>query len=511
MYISVSETKIIKDFTFNFEKKLYGLMGPSGCGKTTLMNSIFKKYPHITYVSQNPVMQEFLTVREYVLTSLYMLTMDAVEVCSINIQDLKLESCQNTLIKKVSGGERKRTNIASELAGNESMIVLDEPISSLDSENALSFIKILKDQNVPIFMSLHQPSGSIFHVFDDVMFMTKGAMIFHGAPNSIFTYFHQMGFSKNQYESIPEYAIRVCHEGDVSLLTKDYNQTIAFVDNTDDVQYKNNAKTYIKYFSLIYREFLHNIRNPLIIKVRLVQSCFFAVFVGCLFYDLDNYGMKSVQNKSGAIFFIVINQIMGTVFSTVQTFPEQIDALQYDYSRQKHSIFAYFVSKTSMDVPFQIFNTLVFAFISLYLTNLTDRIYDFVSRLILIVFSAASFGYMMSCIHKNPQVCIVVTNLCILPLMLTGGYFINNTSIPIYLEWLQTINILHYSYNTLSIVVWEDVVFQNSTYYENGNQVLDDLDIEHNYNNTVLLILSFAFRIIGYLFLIFFNLKNKNM
>ena len=76
----------------------------------------------------------------------------------------------NSLIRGISGGERKRTSIGVELLTNPSLIFLDEPTTGLDSSTALAVIELLNDyakfKNVNIISTIHQPSSEIFNVFD---------------------------------------------------------------------------------------------------------------------------------------------------------------------------------------------------------------------------------------------------------------------------------------------------------------------------------------------------------
>lgn len=84
------------------------------------------------------------------------------------VNNLKLEKCIDTLVggtllKGVSGGERKRTSIAFELISNPSVIILDEPTSGLDSLTAYiicSYLqKLSKRDNKTVIMTIHQPNS----------------------------------------------------------------------------------------------------------------------------------------------------------------------------------------------------------------------------------------------------------------------------------------------------------------------------------------------------------------
>jgi ABC-type multidrug transport system ATPase subunit len=81
------------------------------------------------------------------------------------VKRLRLGSCVNTPIKLISGGEKKRTNIGTELLTNPRMLMLDEPTSGLDSTSAVALLKTLHDlaaEGRTILTSIHQPSSGVF-------------------------------------------------------------------------------------------------------------------------------------------------------------------------------------------------------------------------------------------------------------------------------------------------------------------------------------------------------------
>jgi ABC-type multidrug transport system ATPase subunit len=120
------------------------------------------------------------------------------------ISEFKLEGTENTLIggqfkKGVSGGQRKRVNIALELISDPPVIFLDEPTSGLDSYTSEIVIKKLdelaKKYGKTIIYVIHQPSSDIFKKMDQLMLLYKGKTIYFGdAGQPSVDYFERIGF-----------------------------------------------------------------------------------------------------------------------------------------------------------------------------------------------------------------------------------------------------------------------------------------------------------------------------
>lgn len=86
-------------------------------------------------------------------------------------------------MKTLSGGERKRTAIGVELITDPSLILLDEPTSGLDSFKAYQIVKLLKKlarNGKTVISTIHQPSSESFHLFDRLILMSDGHIVYQG-------------------------------------------------------------------------------------------------------------------------------------------------------------------------------------------------------------------------------------------------------------------------------------------------------------------------------------------
>lgn len=106
-----------------------------------------------------------------------------------------------TMFKRVlSGGQRKRVEVCTELVAPSSLLLLDEPLSGLDGGTAydvlLAMKGILNDHNgdVSILMSIHQPNSRVVELFDHVLLLSEGGMLFFGTMKEAVAYFAEIGF-----------------------------------------------------------------------------------------------------------------------------------------------------------------------------------------------------------------------------------------------------------------------------------------------------------------------------
>lgn len=221
-------------------------MGASGAGKTTLLNvlcdrvmrsnktkltgdvmindeiqvkqSNFGNYG--AYVMQDDILFETLTCREcLVFAARLRLAKEEIKIqqrVDEIIASLGLNGCQNTLIgsqmiKGLSGGEKKRTAIGVELITNPKIIFLDEPTSGLDSFTAYKIVKLLKTQaerGKMIISTIHQPGSQTYGLFDRLILMADGHIIFQGKREDSVPYFNQMNLVCPKFSNPADYFLR---------------------------------------------------------------------------------------------------------------------------------------------------------------------------------------------------------------------------------------------------------------------------------------------------------------
>jgi ABC-type multidrug transport system ATPase subunit len=157
----------------------------------------------IAYVMQEDIFFANLTVREQLTFTCQLRLPESVghtekeKAVDHVVRTLGIEKCQHTKIMLVSGGERKRCNIGTELLTNPSLILLDEPTSGLDSTAAAALMKTMRglaEDRMTVIMSIHQPSSRVFYSFDQLMLLADGRTVYYGPPSKCLPYLSTLGF-----------------------------------------------------------------------------------------------------------------------------------------------------------------------------------------------------------------------------------------------------------------------------------------------------------------------------
>uniref|UniRef100_A0A5B7AXX0 Putative ABC transporter G family member 28-like n=1 Tax=Davidia involucrata TaxID=16924 RepID=A0A5B7AXX0_DAVIN len=220
------------------------VMGPSGAGKTTFISALAGKAVGCTmtglilingktesihsykkiigFVPQDDIVHGNLTVEENLWFSARcrlsadLPKPDKVLIVERVIESLGLQGVRDSLVgtvekRGISGGQRKRVNVGLELVMEPSLLILDEPTSGLDSSSSQLLLRALRREaleGVNICMVVHQPSYTLFKMFDDLILLAKGGLIvYHGSARNVEEYFEGLGINVPERVNPPDHFI----------------------------------------------------------------------------------------------------------------------------------------------------------------------------------------------------------------------------------------------------------------------------------------------------------------
>ncbi|KAF7719993.1 ABC-2 type transporter [Penicillium ucsense] len=241
---------LINDITGDVQQgEIVALMGPSGCGKTTLLNVLARRpaasgakvmgdtfvngtkvdtaaFGRMTsYVEQEDALIGSLTVRETLKFAADLSLPSSVtkrqrmERIRTLLESFGIQSQENTIVgtpirKGISGGQKRRVSVASQLITCPKILFLDEPTSGLDSTASYEVMsyakKLARENNLIIIASIHQPSTTTFQLFDKLLLLSAGRTCYFGPiDHELETYFTRIGHRIPTHTNPAEYLLDI--------------------------------------------------------------------------------------------------------------------------------------------------------------------------------------------------------------------------------------------------------------------------------------------------------------
>lgn len=486
--------------------RVLSIMGPSGAGKTTLMGTITGKLYNasaiqegccfmnnniynqrykrlVSYVCQDDIVMGKDTPEEAIYFSARVrlgLDMDNAEARTNDvISRLSLTGCRKTLLgipgilKGVSGGERKRANIATELVTNPCVMLLDEPTTGLDSVNAVRVGQLLQDlaknDMRTVIATVHSPSSELFDLFDDLLLMARGHTIYHGPTAASIEYFASLGYTVPPRTNPTEYFMNLLQLPEeilsqLWLAWEDYVMSdqaegnpcltpvtgpITLVDNYLERQLElKGANSCLQFTELLKRSWRMYIRDPAAFYSRAMQTIFFAVFLGLFFLNVK-LNQEGVQDRQGALYITLMNNLFGSAMVGIAAFPPERAVFLQEQANDAYNAYIYFVAKNVAEFPFQVLFPTVFNLIAYFMIHFVRKADAFfVNWFILVLISnfGYAFGLMFATFFKESQAAFAIVPVILLPLFIVSGMFANTERLFPYWEWLNYLSFPRHAY-----------------------------------------------------------------
>jgi ABC-type multidrug transport system ATPase subunit len=460
----------------------WAIMGSSGSGKTTLLSTLSlrldtiymtiegdmrlngKKYSTSllkqisAYVMQDDLVMAELTVQETIAYASHLRlppTMTASQRKEREdevIQMMGIEHCRHTVVgdtrrKGISGGERKRLCIAVELLSKPKLLFLDEPTSGLDSSTSLSICRLLKNiaasGECTIVCTIHQPQQKIFELFDNLVLMKQGNIVYQGGAQKSLEYFIAIGHPVPPGENPADHILNVITPPKQKDSAHEEHHFVVPIDLTlgedKPALVGSGLVSWWTQFSVLFqRSIIQYTRRHTIIFMNLAVTLLLATFISQGIWRKIGTTQDSIPTRLPSLFFACVTQGVVASLQSVNNFPGERALMLRERQAGTYTVSAYFMAKTVTDMlttlwPPIIFTCLVYPEIGYQ--PVTSKFFKYMLFMILDTLAATSVATAVSCICVSVEMTTVVLAGCFEISRLYGGFFTSPAQLLDYPHW----------------------------------------------------------------------------
>uniref|UniRef100_H3H1N0 ABC transporter domain-containing protein n=2 Tax=Phytophthora ramorum TaxID=164328 RepID=H3H1N0_PHYRM len=508
---SGEERQLLQKITAHFEPgRMVALMGATGAGKTTLMDVIAGRktggrivgdiyvngelkdpanFSRITaYCEQMDIHSEAASIYEALVFSANLrlppnfTVEERMNLVHETLDLLELTAISGEMVGRLSVEQKKRVTIGVEVVSNPSVLFLDEPTSGLDARSALIVMRGVQSiarTGRTVLCTIHQPSISIFELFDGLLLLQKGGFT---------AYFGDLGVDSvkmlEYFASIPgteeirpqynpaTYMLEVIGAGigrDVKdysveyknseLCAKNRERTLELCEVSDDfvrhstLNYRSIATGFWNQLGqLAKKQQLTYWRNPQYNFMRMFLFPIFAVIFGTTFYQLSADSVKRINSHIGLIYNSM--DFIGVV--NLMTVLEVTCAERAVFYRERMSNYygplPYSLSLWFAEVPYLVVVIILFVAIEYWLVGWSDNAGDFFFFMFVFYLytSACTYvGQWMSVLMPNEKVANVAVGAISCLFNLFSGYLLPRTAMKAGYKWFTYLMPSSYSLSAL--------------------------------------------------------------
>ncbi|EOD49342.1 putative abc transporter protein [Neofusicoccum parvum UCRNP2] len=375
------------------------------------------------------------------------------------------------LVKGISGGEKRRVTIAVQILTDPRVLLLDEPTSGLDAFTASSIIDVLRglaEEGRTLILTIHQSRSDLFRHFGNVLLLARGGFpVYAGPGRNMLSHFAAQGFdcprSTNpadfaldlitvdlQHES-REVASREKVRGLIESWTSDRFQQHAMdrvnsrTASPAELGSLKRSMTgfHIAYPLLVRRAMLNFWRQPPMMIARIMQVVGLGGILALFFAPLKN-DYYSVQNRVGFLQEIPSIYFVG-MLQNVAVYPMERDVFAREHDDGAYSVEAFFMQYTTIEVPFEIVTSLIFAVLGVLAVGLPRTVELFflmAFNCFCIVSCGESLGIMFNTVFSHTGFAVNITSVFLSVAQIMAG--IMSIDMPPFLQDMNYLSPIKY-------------------------------------------------------------------
>ena len=405
----------------------------------------------------------------------------------------------DSMLRGVSGGERKRVSIGEVLAARAKIVMFDNSSRGLDASTALEFVEALRiatDINgLTTISSMYQAGESITQTFDKVVVMNRGYCVYFGPVSSAVEYFKSVGFQpldrqttsdflvactdpvaqnvNPDFEYVPRSAKEMADAFNNSeygranrkeveaymaeLDSKHAESRKEYVDVTRDQRAKRVSKRSMYMLSMPQQVRLAIKRRAQISwgdrQTAIIMSCavvFQAIIMGSVFFQMDD-SSQALFSRSGVMFFALLYNSFGAMAEIPNNYRQRPIII-------RHKRFAMLrpaadsLANVLLDIPSRFVPIMFFNIVLYFMSGLSyraDKFFIFFFLTLLITYTMVTFFNAISAFFRSMALSTMVAGLVIIDCALYAGFAIPRPSMVVWWRWLSYCNPISFGFEIL--------------------------------------------------------------
>ncbi|KAG9293832.1 hypothetical protein G9A89_019170 [Geosiphon pyriformis] len=482
--------------------EVMAIMGPSGAGKSTLLDLLAgRKDPKLVsgqiLLNGRPGYVKYVST--YVMQDDALMAQERRNRVETIIQEFGLSRVADSRIgtiflRGVSGGEKRRASIASQVITVPKIIFLDEPTTGLDSAasyNVMSaIISMARKHKLTVIASIHQPSTETYSLFDKLFLIGRGRTLYTGSREGAIPYFESLGHVCPPYSNPADHFLYLINSDFMvdkmeanTHMTKfiegfetsqvnaqlqqeinDLVQTHKLDDDTREIsgdttqRYARNflAQTWI----ISVRCFKNSTRNVLVFWVRVAMYVALALLMGSTFWKVG-FGQDQIQERFSSQYFGVAFLSFMSV-AGIPAFLEERNVFQRERANGFYSVAPYVLANTIISFPFIFIIALSFTLVAYptigYNSGFSHAVI-FVLFLFLVLSVAESLAVCISALIPIFVAALAITAFANGFFMIFAGYLARPDEIPNGWIWAHYICYQKYAFEAIILNDFRDLKF----------------------------------------------------
>ncbi|CAH0388183.1 unnamed protein product [Bemisia tabaci] len=499
--------RILKGVSGRFQSgELTAIMGPSGAGKSSLLNvltgfntdgmigSIYTSSRNADkcqrlnrkescYIMQDDKLCPLFTVYETMkmAADLKLGTSLSEKAKVLVIEDvletIGLQMCRHTKCGRLSGGQKKRLSIALELIDNPPVMFLDEPTTGLDSISAhqcISMLRGLARGGRTIVCTIHQPSASVYEMFDHVYVIADGLCVYQGSAINTVPYLRNLGLSCPQYHNPADFLLE-CVTGEYGqfqdelvLAAKDMSwrslpPAVDINSNTNgtnglkESMYpipKKSSKTMVlinppsewaRFNILFFRSLLQLYRDWTSTHIKIVLHTAVGILLGLLYTNAGIDGSKTISNVGFCIVSLVYLSYT-SIMPAILKFPQELHVLKKEQFNNWYQLRTYYLAFLATNVPVQMLFCFIYVSISYYMSSqlmVWSRFLMYLAICELITLLSEGFGLILGTL-LSPVNGVFIGSIMTCVAILFAGFLVLFSHMPRVLYYVSFVSYMRY-------------------------------------------------------------------